>query len=253
MSLKFLHDNLILQSNIFVQNENKQFPIDNLKDPRRTKVFKSTTNEESIVFDLKDIREIDTVMLVDSGKGIFGFNQIKIQLNNTDSWLAPPIEVTPDIDFNNGIIFYSFSNVENYRWVRLVLSHETFPVEVSKVFIGKAYSNTNVCFAYPIEYSQSNRAVVTTNKIGQKFFDEITTIKQFKGTIPSLDKDEVEEFIEVLDNVSYTKPIWVIFNALNIFSDANRISGYYFLTKDPNLSVEAGNYWTIELEFEEGQ
>lgn len=251
MSLKFLYDNLIEQAMIYPSSEDAQFPASNIKDARKTKVYRSLSNTANVVFDLGDIFEIDTFAICDSNISGFGFDSITLQLNNTDAWVTPPFSQVVPIDFENGICFLSLPSVQSYRYARLVLSNTGDVVELSKVAIGKAFSNENICFSYPIEYRQRSNAITKRNIYGQKFFDEINTIKEFDGTIPSLNKDEMEELMMMLDNISFTRPVWVIFNALNILNDANRLTGRYYLKDDPNLTLEVGNYWSVKLSFEE--
>lgn len=252
MSIRFYYDNLVNQSNIFASSTNAQFPVDNIKDIRRTKVFKSITNTVEVVFDLLDFREIDSIAIVESSIEGFGFDSVTVEMNNVNGWTTPAFQETLPIDLINGWINVNLPGVVVYRYVRLLLSNTAGPVTLSKVFIGKSFYNPEICFTYPIEYRQRNNAIVSVNRYGQKFFDEITTIKEFSATIPSLNKAEMEEIFEMLDFISYTRPIWVNFNAINVMEDANRFNGYYFLKEDPASTLDIGNYWTVEFNFEEG-
>lgn len=251
MSLRFYADNLVYQSNITASSVNAQFPVDNIKDFRRTKVFKALSNSAQVVFDLGDIREIDSIALVDSGVDSFGFDSLVVEMNNVNSWATPPFQQSVTIDAVNGWANISLPSVESYRYVRLVLTNTGDNVGVSKVFIGKSFYNEQICFTYPIDYKQRNNATVSTNRYGQKFFDEISSAKEISGTIPALDKTEVEELFELLDLVSFTRPLWLNFNGLNIMLDANRFNGCYYLKEDPTVSLGVGNFWDVELKLEE--
>jgi len=252
MSIRFYYDNLVDQSNLSASSVNAQFPVSNIKDPRRSKVFKSINNSVEVVFDLLDFREIDTIALVESSIEAFGFDSITVEINNVNAWTSPLFSQILSIDNDNGWININLPDVIVARYVRLVLSNTGGSVSLSKVFIGKSFYNSEICFTYPIDYKQSNNAIVSVNRYGQKFFDEITTIKEFSATIPSLNKAEMEEIITMLDFVSFTRPIWVNFNAVNVMEDPNRFNGYYYLKDDPSMTLDVGNYWSIDFNFQEG-
>jgi hypothetical protein len=252
MSLRFYVDNLVKQSEIYPSESDAQFPAVNLKDDRRTKIYRSTTGSCNLVFDFGDIRQIDTVALVDSNISTFGFDSVIIELNNVNSWTSPPVSQSITVDSYNGYANFNWPSDQNYRYARLVFTNGVFPVEVSKIFIGKSVYLQDICFTYPLSYRQNNRAITSQNRYGQKFFDEINSQKEVKGEIPSLNKDEMDLILETLDMASFTRPIWLNFNSINILNDQNRISGYYYLSDDPEMQVQAGNYWSLGLSFQEG-
>ena len=197
MSLRFFVDNLVKESLITASSNDAQFPSENIKDDRRTKVFRSISNSCNIVFDFGTVSDIDSIAIVDSNIDQIGFTTATIELNNTNSWGSPPVSQALTIDSLNGWVNFNWSTVQSYRFARLVLDNGANPVEVSKVFIGKSNYMESVCFTYPMRYSQNNRATVQTNRYGQKFFDEISTQKLVSGTIPSLNKDEMDMILEI--------------------------------------------------------
>jgi hypothetical protein len=252
MSVKFYFDNLIKQATITPSSSNAQFPADNLKDDRRSKVFQSSATSCNIVFDFGLIREIDSICIVESGYAPIGFISAIIQLNSVDSWVSPPVSQALTIDTDNGWVNYDWASVQNYRYARLVLNNAPNPVEVSKVFIGKRTELTDICFSYPINFRTNNNAIIQRNRLGQRFIDEINSQKEFSGSINTMTKDEVDQVFEAVDYCSATKPIWVNFNGTYVLNDENKISGYYYLTDDPRFTLQAGNYWSVSLSFVEG-
>jgi len=252
MSLRFCADNLVQQSTITASENNAQFPSSNIKDDRRTKVFKSLTTSCNIVFDFGSVRQIDTISIVDSNISDLGFVTATIELNNVNSWGSPPVSQVLTIDSLNGWVNFNWPVDQSYRFARLVLTNIVNPIEVSKVFIGKSSYFADICFSYPVTYRQNNRASMSQNRYGQKFFDEISTQKEISGEIPSLNKNEMDTMLEILDYASFTRPVWLNFDALTFLNDQNRISGYYYLADDPSMILNAGNFWTIGLKFNEG-
>lgn len=252
MSIRFCTDNLVQQSTITASENNAQFPADNIKDDRRSKVYKSLTTSCNVVFDFGSVRQIDTFSIVDSNISSFGIDTITVQLSNVNSWLTPPVSEVVTLDTNNGWGNFNWPTDQNYRYARIVLTNIINPVEVAKVFIGKSVYFSEICFGYPVVYKQNNRASVSQNRYGQKFFDEINTQKEVSGEIPSINKNEMDLMLSVLDYASFTRPIWLNFDALTFLNDQNRISGYYYLSDDPAMTLNAGNFWTIGLSFVEG-
>lgn len=261
MSIKFLVNNLVSNdtTTIIPQAENLLFPSSNIKDVRRSKVFIANASvfvSSTIVFDFGSAKDINSVAIVDSAQRIFNFESAKIELNTVDVWTPGSIPVVQalTIDYGNGWINFNWSSIQNYRYAKLTFlnSNPLIFMELSKVFIGKSTEIDGVCFSYPISIRDNNRAVVTTNRYGQKFVDEILSQKEIKAQIPSMTKEELDVLLEMIDYASYTKPIWLYMDSTNIMVDQNRISGYYYLAEDPEIVLNQGNYWSVSLSLVEG-
>ena len=119
--LKFFSSNLIDQSTITPSSENLNFPVSNLKDPRRTKVYRSTSNSTSVVFDFQETSEIDSIFIVDEPRNGFGISTITIQFNATSDFSSPAHSETVDFSIAHGVGYKIFTQ-QNYRFARLVLT-----------------------------------------------------------------------------------------------------------------------------------
>lgn len=252
MTMRFYVNNLVKSSTITPSEINAQFPASNLIDDRRTKVYRSLTSSCNVVFDFGVVSEIDSIAIVDSQISSFGFTSATIELNATNTWASPSVTQALTIDSTTGWINYNWATIQNYRYARLVLTNGSSPIELSKLFIGKATYLESVCFSYPISLRYNNRANTTQNRYGQKFFDEINTQKELKGEIPSLNKTELDTILSVVDYASFTKPIWLNLDASNFLNTPNRVCGYYYLSDDPVLSLQSGNFWSLSLPLVEG-
>jgi hypothetical protein len=250
--MRFYVNNLVKSATITASEINAQFPASNLTDDRRTKVYRSLTSSCNVVFDFGSVSQIDSIAIVDSQISNFGFVSATIELNDTDTWTSPAVTQLLTIDSSTGWVNYNWSSIQSYRYARLVLTNGSSPIELSKVFIGKATYLEGVCFSYPIALRYNNRANTTQNRYGQKFFDEINTQKELKGAIPSLNKTEIDTILEVIDYASFTKPIWFNLDASNFLNTPNRVCGYYYLADDPELGLQTGNYWSLNLSLVEG-
>lgn len=248
MSVKFLSNNLVNSSLITASSVNAQFPLSNIKDNRRTKVYRSLSNNDSIVFDFGENAPIDSFAIVGDSLNSFGFSTIKLQLNAVNNWVNPAFEIDIPIDDSFNFASVMFEKV-NYRFARLVVSSSLGYCELANLFIGKATTLDSNDISYPLQYKQTTLKNETTNQLGQKFIDAYGTQKSFAGSINTLTIDEIDIILDMLDLNSTTKPMFVIFDSDNILNNTNRLNGYYYLTSDSELEYVLGNYWNLPLSF----
>jgi hypothetical protein len=248
----FLYNNLIKTAVLTPSTVSAQYPVANLVDDRRTKVYRSTSNSDNIEIDLGSAQDINAFSIVHNGTA-FGVSTVTIELNSTNVWTSPAVSQVITLDTTHGFGYHIFNIDQNYRYARIVLTSSLAYCEVSKIFLGKYASIGELTFEYPIKYKQNNNSSVTKNRLGQRFIDLINTQKEISGSISTMTKEEVAPLLSMLDFTSFTLPIWLIFPEGNITTDNDRINGYYYLKDDPTLSFVIGNYWNTELNFEEGK
>lgn len=251
---KFLVYNLLPEAVITPSSVDAQYPASNLVDDRRTKTFRSTSNDTSIVLDFGTARAMDCLLMVDSGISSFGFITATIELNTSNTWVTPAYTQSVTIDSDNGFAYAEFSSKQTYRYARLVLTNTAGYCEVSKFFIGEAVDLGDIGFNYPVKFNKGTNATVQKNRLGQRFIDEINSQKTLSGSINNLTPDELDKVLEITDYASFTKPIWVYFpsNQSHLINNPNRLSGYYYLKDDPDDTLSAGNYWSLSFQLEEG-
>jgi len=248
----FLYENLIKSATITPSTVSAQYPVANLVDDRRSKVYRSTANSDSIVIDLGSAKDLNAFAIVHNGTS-FGVNTVTLELNSSDSWASPAVSQVITLDTTHGVGYHIFGSTQTYRYARIVLTSTLGYCEVSKIFLGKYASIGELTFEYPIKYKQNNNSTVTKNRLGQRFIDLINTQKEISGSISTMTKEELAPLLTMLDYTSFTLPIWLIFPEGNITTDNDRINGYYYLKDDPTLNFVVGNYWNTELSFEEGK
>jgi hypothetical protein len=246
----FFYNNLVKIATLTASTENAQFPLSNLKDDRRTKVFRSNGNADSIVFDFGFARSVDSVFLVDNGDAL-GVTSVTIEMNPTNSWGVPAFSQVVTLSSVNGLGYVSFAS-QSYRYARIVMTNTAGYCELSKIFIGEKAQLGGLSFSYPLIYQSNTNANVQRNRMNQKFFDKINTQKIISGSINTMNKDEVDTLLQMLDYTSFNIPLWVHFDDMPSLNDPLRLSGYYYLKDDPNLSLAAGNFWSVRLDLEEG-
>lgn len=251
MSSKFFALNQVYSANITSSSENALFPLKNIKDPRRTKTFRTTASSGWVTFDFGEAVSINALLMADNNKLGFNINSVIFKVNNSDSWGSPMFSGSVSVDSNFGFAHCLLPSTLMARYARIEFSSLDDYCELSKVFIGaKAEIQTDV--TYPIDYQQNSLSRIAKNRYGQRFIDEVVTQKTLGLNFSYMSKDEMDAVFECLDYCSVTKPIWVMFDTLEITNDNDRINGYYYLMDDPKMQYVAGNYWNLAFSLEEG-
>jgi hypothetical protein len=249
--ISFYSSNLVDQSSISASTENALFPFSNLQDPRRTKVFRSTTNADSIVFDFGETSEVNSVLLVDSPRDGFGVITATLELNGTDSWGAPAYSTSITLNAVHGLGFKEFTT-QNYRFARIVLTSTLGYCELAKIFIGKEITFTNnMGIDLGWTYQDKELSTVKENRYGQKFVDVIARQKQFAFSIRSMDKTELDQMLEIYDEKGSTKPFFVRIGDNSMINDSDRFSGMVYLTAIPQITNKSFGLYDMSMNLEE--
>lgn len=252
MSMKFYAYNLVDQDTTVITptEEVALFPISNLKDIRRTKVYRSSTNTVTIVFDFINPQPVDSILLADNPLTGFNFNTpVTVQANATDEWSSPAIDTTlTNKDDEHGIAYLELTSPENYRFWRLSFNSTSY-VELSTLFIGKRIEFTDSGIEFGWSYQDRPNVTKTENRYKQAFFDEINEQKIISATMRYLNKDEIDQVFEMYDYNGVTKPLFVRIDC-DILNNRNRFSGYMrFINKEPIVNSAPSLYdFTFRLE-----
>jgi hypothetical protein len=127
--------------------EDPNFPAENLRNPIRSKVWRSDGIDpagEWVTVDLATSEDINSVVVVwDSNEGIKLTNSavVKIQASSTNFWASPPVDVTLTIDQVSLIASHYFTTAQTYRYWRVLVIDPTNDIgyiEIPKVIICNA-------------------------------------------------------------------------------------------------------------------
>lgn len=245
MSFKLMDVNLVDQATITSSTENALFPLNNIKDTRRSKVFRSTTNSDSIVFDLQETSEIDTVFVVADKRAGFGVSTITIEFNGTDSWGSPAFSVSVPLSVSFGIGYTEFTKI-NYRFARIVMTSTLGYCELSKVYIGK---KLELVRSINFGWSQKDEELSQKqfNRYGQMFTDVIARQRAITFTMQNMDKNDLALVNSCIDRVGETKPLWFIIGCSEMIDDNRRISGPYILNDIPTIVNAYFNKYSLTM------
>lgn len=254
MCTKFYYNNLLESAVVNPSTENAHFPASNILDPRRTKVWRSTTNADHVYFDFGAAEPIDSIVMVGHIINGFGFTTASLELNNVATWTSGAIATIPvTIDTINGIANGELVTPVNARYAKLILTSTLGYCEVSKTFIGiKEEIGTANDFTYPLKIRWDDLASISKNRYGQLFVDEVTMQKSFSGAINTMTNDEVELVYDLFKQNSITRPFFMRIETATIFNDNDRVAGYYYLEKEPEFNYVSGGFWNVGLDLREG-
>lgn len=253
MCTKFYYNNMADVAVMTPSTENAQFPVENIQDGRRTKVFRSTSNSDYIYLDLGAAEAIDSFVTVGTPLDGFGVSSISVELNNVATWTSGALAtISVTIDNLNNIAFGSLVTPVNARYAKIIMTSTLGYCELGKIFLGEMNEIGTNDFAYPLKYQMNNLTSVSKNRGGQKFFDVVPSQKIFSGSIDAMTNTECDVIYDLANYVSFDRPFFFRIEDAQVFSDNNRVSGYYYLKDDPVFNYSAGGFWSVGLNLEEG-
>lgn len=227
-------ENLIYQAKITASSENLQFPVTNLLDPRRTKVFRSLDRETKLYFDFNETSEIDAFMAVDDKRNGFGVSTIDLKFYPTSNWSLATDEQNIELNAQLGVGYKEFTKLE-YRFCEMSLFSSLDYCELSKIFIGKKLElGRSIDFGWSIKENDLSKK--TVNRYGQVFVDTINTQKVINCRLSLLDKDQLDKIYYWINYYSEIRPFFVRIGCDNMVNDTRRFSGMVYLNDVPTIT-----------------
>jgi hypothetical protein len=249
MSTQFFINNEIDNATAVVSSQNAQYPLSNLNDTRRTKVFRSTSNSTTLTFDFGYPVLINSVMIADDPMTGNNLLTCLVKIDNSNTF-GTAIAQSMTIDTINGFSYTNFTTTVPVRYMRLEMTSSAGFCEIASLFAGsKVTLGTEIDFSLPLSFSLINKANATINRYGQKFIDEINTQKKISGSLKSLDRTELDGVLSILDYSNTSRPLWVQFDS--VLNNPNRLSGCYYLSNSPSMTLDSSLYWSLNVELEE--
>lgn len=251
--IKFLANNLAETSTLTASTVNASFPVDNIKEDFRTKVWRSTSNTDTVIFDLGSIEPVDYLAIVDNWKDGFGISTLTIEANATSNFSSPSFTTTLSFNATHGVGIKSITE-QSFRYWRFVCTSTLGYCELANVFIGKAVDIATNGIAYNWSYSNKDIKKQSTSRDGQEFIDVIGTRKELNELkLKVMNTTELDQIFEVFDNRGTTKPLFIDFSdpGANLINDTDRLNGLYKFTDDietPNIS---SGFWETSLSLRE--
>jgi hypothetical protein len=249
MTFKLFDDNLVNQSIITPSTVNAQFPVSNFKDTRRTKVFRSNTPNDYVIFDLQETSAIDCIMVMAEKRSGFGVQTITVEFNQTSNFTAPPYSIEMEISHEFGVAVSEIPTI-NYRFCRLVLNSSLPYCELSNVFIGKSI-DLNRCPNKGWTYKNEELSQKTRNRYGQLFTDIIFRQRVVGLSFNLLDKNQVDLFNKLIDRSGESSPVWLIILNEDSIIDNRRFTGPYTLDDIPTIANTNFGRYSLSMSLRE--
>jgi hypothetical protein len=243
------NNNLVDTATLTASTENALFPASNIQDPRRTKVFRSTTNSDNVVLDFGSAQAVDTIFLLADKRNNFGVTTVTVQFNSTNSWGAPAYSKSMTLTGGLYIAHAEFAQI-SYRYARIVMTSSLGYCELSKVFIGSATTlSRSIKFGWSFQDEELSQK--SANRYGQQFSDVVFRQKKLNFSFAYLDKTDLAVINSILDYSGITKPIWLKIGDSTMIDDYRRTSGAFMLDNIPSITNSHFNKYNLSFSMRE--
>lgn len=249
--ITFLYNNNVRLDDTVITggDENAQFPASNLKNYFSTKIYRSNSASDNIVFDFGSAMNVDTVAIRGHLRDGLQATSFILEAHTSDSWGAPSFTDTFTLneEFNLGYKFLAAT--QNYRYWR-VSGTGSSQFELGNIFLGEKFqAQRNISTTFKFENRDGSS--YSDNEYGQRFVDERVDQKLLSGKLNLIDKNNVDEMFTFIDYVGKKKPFWVILDPDEvIMNDSERIAGLFMFRARPIANhVFAGTFnFTLTME-----
>lgn len=241
--------NLINQSTMTPSTENAQFPVSNLNDNRRSKVFRSITGTDNIIFDFQETSEINGIFIVPNKRDGFGISTITLEFNHSSDFNSPAYSVSIPLSTQLNLGHISFTSIF-YRFCRVVMTSTLGYCELSKIFIGKSIPMTrSINFGWTVK--DEELSTKTKNRYGQIFTDLISRQKVLGFAFKNIDKSDLELINTMLDRVGENKPFYITVGNNTMMADYRRFAGPVVLEDIPTVTNAHFNKYNLSMSVKE--
>jgi hypothetical protein len=245
MTLKLYNDNYVDQSTITASSQNALFPTSNLKDYRRSKVFRSTSNSDHLIFDMQETSLITTVFIVADKRSGFGVSTVTVQFNATSDFTSPAFSISVPFSVKFGLGVVEFPQVA-YRFARIVMTSSLGYCELSKVYIGKPLAlSRSINFGWTIK--DEELSTKQKNRYGQLFIDTITRQKTIGFAMNLMNKDDLDIINELIDSKGESKPFYIQLGCAEMTNDNRRFSGPVYMNDIPTITNTNFNRYAMSF------
>lgn len=244
-SFELYRTNLVEQSTITASSTNALYTVSNIKDYRRSKVWRSTSSTASIVFDFNETSIVDSFFIVPDKRSGFGVSTVTLEFNGTNEWSSPAATEVITLSDIHGLGFKTFTAKE-YRFCRMVLTSSLPYCEIANVYLGQKMDlGRGVSFGWT--YKDDELSQSKLNRYGQKFTDIILRQKTISGALRLMDKDKLTKFFEIYDYCGESKPFFMYLGCNETIDSPLRFSGMFFFNDIPTITNTNFNKYNLSF------
>jgi hypothetical protein len=224
-----------------VDDELSNYPVENIQDSRLSRIFKNSSLESAIVFDMGEDVSVDCIAILSHN---FSENAtITLQGNDSDSWTSPAFE--QDITYSSGNITLEYTT-QTYRYFRLYINDSTNSdgyIQLSRVIIGEYYQPPGILAE--AEDSLIDASVKTMSKSGQSYTDLRYKARSMSFNFPIVGTYEKTEMMAVFETLGQATATIFVFGEIGL-----DISSLYATINQDTLTAtmyDDGRTYAIDL------
>lgn len=231
--MRFLSDNYITMdaTQISASTENLNFPLSNLKNPLRSKYFRTTSpDDQSIVFDLITTEDINSVVILfpkENGIKLTNAVNIRIQANATNNWTSPAVDQVLSIDNNYEVISHFFTSNQSYRYWRLFVDDPTNPygyIEIGMVWIGLSENIQNAQNGFKWVYTDLTK--VDKTPFNHRYYDRYPKVTSLEFDYQFLDESQIQVLEDIFRRNGTSEPVLIVLDESEVVFDKDRFLIY---------------------------
>ena len=249
--IKFLYDNLLDDATLTASGADADYPVANLKDPLRTKVFKPDAATWNLVINHGAATAVSAVAIVNQN-WTSAPSTLDFEMHTADSWGTPDATealtwtADPDTNLNPSIIIKAFTSTSK-QYNRLNVVHATVTPEIGRIFVGTYFAPAS---NYLIGWDQGieDISLITSTPDGYEHSDIRGIRRTFNGVkfqIKTSSYSDIQAFQKMFRTVGFNKDLIIAFN---YDSYPNELTLYGKFT---DFSIEREYYYNVEFSFKE--
>lgn len=224
---------------------NAQFPLANLLDFRRSKVFRSTSNTSNVVFDFGSAKTVNGIFILADKRNGFGGQTMTVEFNSSDSWGSPAYSIAIPLSESLKLGNVSFPDI-SYRYARVVITSSLGYGELSKIFIGQKIALTST-INFGWSYKNEDTSIKSKNRYGQIFTDLISRQKTLSFMFKNITKDDLDLINLMLDDKGENKPFYITIGNDLMAVDYRRFSGGVVIDDIPTVTNSSFNRFNLSM------
>jgi len=239
LDTRLLKFNFPFQSNVALtaSTSDASFPVSNLSNPLRSKVWRSTAaTSQFVLIDLKTTEEIDSFVMMfpfEETIAISSTATVKLQANATSDFSgSPAVDVTLTLDEKFNMYTHFFTSDQSFRYWRVSIddtASATGFVEIGMIYLTKAITLTqspDIGFSYRLNDTSKQR----TTEFNQTYVDVRPLVKEFEFLHSNLSEADFETLQDFYNEVGNTIPIVVSVDSdESLFNDKERFIIYGYM------------------------
>ena len=195
-------------------SEDSEFPVENLRDQLRSKVWRTTSvTSQSVVVDLLTSESIDSIGVffrANQPIRLTGGAVIRIEGNASSDFSSPLFSQVMTLDADSGVISAFFTTPENHRYWRLFIDDPGNPfagLEIAQLVIGGSEKFDGVSRGFKWGLIDGTRTQRT--RFGQQYSDLYPPRKVFNFEMPVEAFSNFERLISFYEQVGKAEAIMV--------------------------------------------